>query len=122
MFTTDSLLSAPVIEWVGPRGMVIPTQPLTGQDSCVNSTAYASEGLVSGNTSTVELHFPCLSTSQSGDYLCRAISSLPLIGLTQTTVAMETLAVKCKLKIHVPKDNILVLFNSIVAATIELNS
>ena len=96
VLTTDSLLSAPVVEWVGPGGVVIPTHPLADQDSCLDTTVYASEINRSGNLSSVELRFPCLLMSQSGEYSCRAKSSLPLIGLTQTTVAMETLAVKRK--------------------------
>ena len=96
VLTTDVLLSAPIIEWVGPEGVVIPANFMASHDSCSNSIVYASEINQNGNVSSVELRFSCLRTSQSGEYSCRARSSLPLIGLTQTTVAMETLAVKRK--------------------------
>ena len=94
--TSDSLLAAPAVQWVSPKGRVVHHKSLSDHgDDCAARAEYVSDVHTSGNETTLSLHFPCLRSSQSGVYTCRAMSTLPLLGLTQQTTAVETLLVKC---------------------------
>lgn len=94
--TGDSLLAAPAVQWVSPGGRVVRHQSLSDHDDdCAARAEYVSDVHTSGNETTLSLHFPCLRSSQSGVYTCRAMSTLPLLGLIQQTTAVETLLVKC---------------------------
>lgn len=97
---TDSLLDNPLVEWHSPNGETITTVPQLGSggSGCDGS---ASVYLIGPHAESggigLSLHFPCLKTSQSGSYTCRAFSSIHHLRLTQETIVMETMIVQSEL-------------------------
>ena len=92
---TDPLLVAPLVQWVGPDGSVLPDHPSGEGVHYTKGSAYVSQPHTQGNRTVLSLRFPLLRTSHTGTYTCKATSVLPQLSLAQKTVAMETLLVKC---------------------------